>query len=156
MKRIIWLVVLELLGFMVAASAQSVSPIIAEGGKGKGRGYFTARNESLDNEVVTVVARSFSTDTNGKPIFRALDPDVNLKLSSYSARLGPKQTHIFDYDITCSKNCAVAFDVMFMGKPITEGLQVALHIPTAAYVCTDKGKDCRKRMRKEWGVPDSR
>jgi hypothetical protein len=151
MKRIIWLVVLELLGFMVAASAQTVSPVIAEGGKGKARGYFTAKNETLDYEVVTVTAHSFSADANGKPQFRPLDPDVNLKLSSSSARLGPNQTHIFDYDISCPHNCAVAFDVVFMGKPITEGLQVALHLPTALYLCTDKDKGCRKRMRESWG-----
>lgn len=151
-KKIILLLVVDLILLAAMACAQTVSPVTAESGKGKARGFFTTKNNSTDAEVVTIVAQSFSTDKTGKPMFRPLDTDVHVRLAATSVKVGPQQSHMFDYDIDCPQGCAVVFEVTFMGKKTSDGLQLALHIPTAAYVCADKATGCRRRMRDLWGA----
>ena len=47
MKKIAILILLELLGLGCLAAAQSLSPIVGEGGKGKLKGSFTLTNTGL-------------------------------------------------------------------------------------------------------------
>jgi hypothetical protein len=149
-----WLLVLY--AFLILASgvlAQTVSPITVEAGKGRAKAFFTARNDSIaETQVVTVVANSFTMGVDGHPVFRSLDPGVTVELNATSAKLGPNQQHIFDYNVRCEQQCAVAFLVTFSGRHISEGLQLAIHLATGVYVCEDSAKNCRARMRSSWGL----
>jgi len=145
MKRIIWLVILELLGFAIAASAQTISPLTAEYGK-KADGFFTVQNNSLQPVVVTVEPRSFSADEQGRQIFRPLDSGVHAKVDSTSARIGPKSSHIFSYKVTCDVlPCSMTFLTRTTAGRTPEGFEVALHLPHTVYTC-NKAKDCRKTV----------
>lgn len=145
MKRIIWLVVLELLGFGIAATGQTIAPLTAEFGK-KADGYFTVTNNTLSPVVVTVEARSFDADADGRQVFRPLDPGIHVKLDSTSARIGAKSPHIFSYRVECdSRPCRVSFVTRMTAGRTAEGMEVALHLPHTVYVC-DKEKDCRKTV----------
>lgn len=150
MKRLIWLVVLELLGFLVAASAQTVSPVVSEFNKAHGKGTVTATNNAIIPQVVTV--RPYSTGPDG---LRELDSTVHIRLSESSAKVPPRTAHSFDYDIICDKApCAVAFVTTFTGQRVTEAIKLDFKILSTAYVCTDRKKDCRKHVIHDvWGLP---
>src|ERR1700722_7153546 len=79
MTKILTLLFVQFLFFGLAASAQTVSPIIVECGK-KCRGEFFFTNNGLAPPAVTVGARSFSFDPLGHAINRPLDPGVDLRL----------------------------------------------------------------------------
>src|SRR5260370_317449 len=81
MKKIFWFAVLDLLLFAVTASAQTVSPIIAEGGKGKAKGEFTVTNNGVVSMVVTVQAMTFRLTPEAKAIYLPLDAGVAVKLT---------------------------------------------------------------------------
>src|SRR5580704_77617 len=98
MKRVVSLMLLQMLFFSLAVSAQTVSPLIVECGK-KCRGEFSITNNGLTPLAVTVEARSFSLDTVGRATNRPLDPGVDLKLEEGSARVSPKGTHAFGYQL---------------------------------------------------------
>ena len=154
MRRLIWLVVLELLGFAVAASAQSVSPLVAEGGKGKAKGAFTVTNNGVQPLLTTVEAVSFRFSAEGKPVWIPVDPaKVSVKVDQSSFKVGPRQTHTVSYDIECHVTpCTVALlPRMVQGVHIEEGVQVGVIIPHAIYLC-DKAKGCRDSIRKSYGV----
>lgn len=156
MKRIIWLVILELLGFAIAASAQQVGPLIAEGGKGKAKGEFVVTNNSVVPMFTTVEAHSFVLTPEGKAVFLPLDRNVIVKLAETSAKVGPRQTHTFAYEIQClsDKPCLVAMlPRMVTGARTSEGLQIGIIIPHSIYLCPDKGKGCRARVRLAAGIP---
>src|SRR5580692_5671021 len=101
MKRASSQLLLQLLFFGLTVSAQTVSPMIVECGK-KCRGEFSITNNGLTPLAVTVEARSFSLDTLGRARNRPLDPGVDLKLEEGSARISPKGTHAFGYQLKCS------------------------------------------------------
>lgn len=151
-------IVLVMLGLMVTAiaSAQSVTPLVTEAGKSHAKGEFTVRNDQLVPTVVTIEPRMLSFAPNGEMQLSEIPSTAVVLLSEISARVGPRQQHSFQFEIRCPQNCAVAFYAAFISaKPINlvgRQLQLVLHIPTSVYVCTDKAKDCRKRMRKQWGL----
>jgi hypothetical protein len=101
MKRVVFLLLSQVLFFGLGISAQTVSPLIVECGK-KCRGEFSITNNGLTPLAVTVEARSFSLDTLGRATNRPLDPGVDLKLEEGSARVAPKGTHIFAYQLNCA------------------------------------------------------
>jgi len=101
MKRVLSLLLLQFSFFGLAVSAQTVSPLIVECGK-KCRGEFSITNNGLTALTVTVEARSFSLDTQGHATNRPLDSGLELKLEEGSARVPPKGTHTFGYQLKCS------------------------------------------------------
>src|ERR1700680_3205297 len=73
------LLLVQVLFFGLAVSAQTVSPVIAECGK-KCRGEFSITNNGLTPLAVSVEARSFSLDTLRHATNRPLAPTVALKV----------------------------------------------------------------------------
>jgi hypothetical protein len=155
-KEIIFWTAAMLLGILaigVSLHAQTVSPVISEYGK-KASGEFTVTNNALVPEAVAVEAMSFSVGTDGKSIFRPLDPGVDVQLSTQSARLGPRQSYVVNYEVHCAVlPCAVTIFSTLTGLHTTEGIAMAIHLPHVIYVC-NKPKACRQSMRRAWGVGD--
>lgn len=145
-----------LVGLFMASTAfgQSITPVVAEFNKSHGRGTIMATNNALVPQVVTVRAYSFSV-VKGQTVVRDLDPVVHVKLSETSAKIPPRSPHTFDYDIVCDKSpCAVVFFSTFAGQHVDAGIKLELKIPTSAYVCADRQRDCRKYVRQTvWGLP---
>jgi hypothetical protein len=88
---------LALLPALVAV-CQTVAPPVVEYQQ-KADGQFTLTNNSLSAYVVVLEPRSFSINRDGKDIFRPLDPDIHLKLSSMSLKLLPKQSYTVFYSV---------------------------------------------------------
>lgn len=159
MRRLIWLVVLELLGFGLMASAQQVGPLVAEGGKGRAKGEFTVSNLGVTPLITTVEAVTFRLTPEGKSVYIALEPTSVVKLTDTSAKIGPRQQHVFAYEVQCNspQPCLIALlPRMVQAVHVTEGIQLGLIIPHSIYLCTDRAKDCRKRVRQAAGIPDAR
>jgi hypothetical protein len=153
--RILKLVVLEILALVLVSAAfgQTVSPVSGEFNKPHAKGTFTATNNALVAQVVTV--RPYTMDAvAGQTQFRELDSTVHVKLSETSAKLPPRAPHSFDYDIICDKSpCAVAFITTFAGQHVTEAIKLEIKIPVTAYVCVDRKSGCRKYVREEvWHI----
>lgn len=159
MRRLLWLTVLELMGFGLASSAQQVGPLVAEGGKGRARGEFTVTNLNVQPLVTTVEAVSFTLTPEGKSVFLPLDPQAIVKLTEASAKIGAKQTHTFAYEVECrsSQPCLIALlPRMVTGVRTAEGLQLGIIVPHSIYLCGDKAKGCRARVRVAAGIPAGR
>jgi hypothetical protein len=151
MNKVLSLLLLQFLFFGLAVSAQTVSPIIVECGK-KCRGEFSITNNGLTPLAVIVEARSFSLDTLGRATNRPLDPDVDLKLEEGSARISPKGTHSFGYQLKCSAPpCSVALLSSMVVGHTAEGMLVRVQLAHTVYAC-EKQKDCRKKVRTAAGV----
>jgi hypothetical protein len=151
MKRILSLLLLQFSFFGMAVSAQTVSPIIVECGK-KCRGEFSITNNGLTPLAVTVEARSFSMDTLGHATNRPLDSAVDLQLEEGSARVSPKGTHTFAYQLKCSaRPCSVVLlSSMVVGRT-SEGILVRVQLAHTVYMCENQ-KNCRKQVRAAAGV----
>jgi hypothetical protein len=151
MKRVLCLVVLQMVCFSLAASAQTVSPIIVECGK-KCRGEFSITNNALTPLAVTVEARSFSLDTVGRATNRPLDPAVDLKLAEGSAPIAPKGVHTFTYQLNCvSPSCSVVLLSSMVVGHTAEGILVRVQLAHTIYAC-EKQKNCRKKVLAAAGV----
>jgi hypothetical protein len=151
MKRLLSLLLLQFSFLGLAVSAQTVSPIIVECGK-KCRGEFSITNNGLTPLAVTVEARSFGLDTLGHATNRPLDPGVELKLDEGSARISPKGTHTFGYQLKCSvPPCSVALLSSMVVSHTAEGILVRVQLAHTVYIC-EKQKDCRKKVRAAAGV----
>ncbi len=146
MKQALSLLLLHFLFFGLGVSAQTVSPIIVECGR-KCRGEFSITNNGLMPLAVTVEARSFSLDTLGHATNRPLDPTVDLKLEEGSARVAPKGTHIFAYQLKCSAPpCSVALLSCMVVGHTAQGVLVRVQLVHTVYAC-EKQKNCRKNVR---------
>jgi len=154
--KIFWLLIL-VLSSAVAASAQTVGPLLAEGGKGRARGEFVVTNNGVQPMVTTVQAMTFKLSPQGESIFLPLDTNnVVVKLLETSAKIGAKQNHVFAYEVQCMSQqpCLVAMlPRMVTGLHTSEGLQIGIIVPHSIYLCADRAKDCRKRVRLAAGVP---
>jgi hypothetical protein len=142
----LWIVVLA-----VPAMGQTVSPLVVECGP-RCRGSFTVSNESVRAMATIIEPLSFSLGPDGRSIFRVLDSTVKVNLNDSSARIGPKSSHDFDYEIVCSQApCLVALRAeMSLGHTDT-GLEVHGLIPHIIYQC-EKSKNCRKNIRLAAGL----
>jgi hypothetical protein len=152
LKRLLWLIVLELLGFWVAASAQTISPLIGEGGKGRIRGQFTIDNPALQPLVASVEARSVSFTKEGGVVSHALDSGVEVQLAETSAKIGAKQRHSFDYTVKCERLCAVVFQSSSYAGRTKEGMLVRVVLLHFVYLCPDGAKGCREKVRRSFGI----
>ena len=151
MNRVLSLLLVAFFFFGLNASAQTVSPIIVECGK-KCRGEFSITNNGLTPLAVSVEARSFSLDTMGHATNRPLDSSVDLRLEEGSARISPKGTHTFGYQLKCSvPPCSVALLSSMVLGHTAEGILVRVQLAHTVYAC-EKQKDCRKRVRAAAGI----
>jgi hypothetical protein len=147
----------KLLLFLILAPAihaQTISPVISEGKGPRVRGEFQVTNNQLVPMAVVVQPYSMTVGTDGKPIYRPVDPGVDIKLDSNSARLSPKQSYAFGFEIKCAAlPCTINFDAVLTGLHTKDGLAIALHMPSVFYLC-QKQKGCRAGVRKGWGLAD--
>ncbi|HWQ03687.1 MAG TPA: hypothetical protein VNL38_04330 [Candidatus Nitrosotenuis sp.] len=119
-----------------AAAAQTVSPVIVEY-REKARGSFQITNDLLVPMNVVVEARSFSVDNEGKPTFRALDPEISVELSATSFKIPPKQSYTVFYKATASKLPAwFSIYSSITGPQAGEGIKLVLELPHTVYLLT--------------------
>jgi hypothetical protein len=157
MKTLRWIIfaILYLAVLAYAASAQTISPVVVEGGGSKAQGSFTVTNNGLLPAAVTVEAHTLDLRTNTA---LPLAPTTHVELSQTSARLGAKQNFTFNYIIKCdAMPCVVQFQAgmmtaMHAGPGVGQGLAVRIVLPHVVYLCQEKGKGCRDRVRKAAGI----
>jgi hypothetical protein len=150
MRKVFKLAVMVLI-LAGAVHGQTVTPVISECGK-KCTGEFSISNNGLVPLAVSVEAHSFSMDTAGHPVYRALDSTVDLQLDEGSARIGPKASHAFGYRLKCSAvPCSVTFVSTMTVGHTADGILVRVQIPHVVYLC-DKSKGCRDSVRRAAGV----
>jgi len=157
MKRILVWVLLELLGLGCAGalSAQSLSPLSGEGGKGRLKGQFTMTNPEIVPMTTTVDIRSASWNRDGSITYRPVDSDVQVHIAETSARIGPRQSHVFYYDVECrnADSCLIAFLPGSTFGKAKNGMQVRVILPHTVYVCQQGGaKGCRERIKSAAGL----
>src|SRR6266849_5312493 len=118
--------------------AQTISPVIVEY-REKAAGRIQFHNDTDFPLTVVLEPRSFTADSNGKPAFRELSPDVHLELSTMSFRVGPKQDHYVFYKASADKLpswfCVYA---SITGPHTQEGIQVRLELPHTVYLLGKK------------------
>jgi len=137
MRRIGGILTWLLLG-AAAGQAQTISPVIVEF-REKGRGSFQVLNDSFVPLNAVVEARSFSVDEDGKPTFRHLGPEIELKLSTTSFRLGPQQAYTVFYEARADRVPAwFCIYVVITGRTTTNGIQLVVELPHTVYLVTKK------------------
>ena len=126
----------SLLGMGGYARAQTVRPVVAElGNPAKGRVEYV--NNAITPLNVVLEAKSFTVSETGEIAYRALDPNVHLKLSATSFRIQPQQTYYVFYE--ASTEAAPAWFVIyaaFSGFPFRtqQGMNVRVELPHTVYL----------------------
>jgi len=134
-----------LCGLLLDASsvAQTVRPLISElGNPAKGRVEYV--NDSLTPLNVVLEARSFSVSETGEISYRALDPDIHLKLSTTSFRIQPQQTYYVFYEASSPKTPSwFVIYAAFSGFPFrtAQGMNVRLELPHTVYLLPKQSVD---------------
>lgn len=147
MRFIKWFAVLFL--FAHIASAQTITPLISEAKAGKStKGQFDVINNGIVPLFVTVEPMSFSPNKSGGSATLKLDPGIQVKLDSMSAKLGAKMRRTFYWEAKCvSYPCFFAIFAGFSGLHNAEGMAVKLQLPTTVWICPEGAKNCRQRIR---------
>ncbi len=128
------LLLLSLAG--LRSPAQTVMPIISEY-TGQADGSFQVRNETLTPFAVVLEPRSFSVTLQGDPVYRSLDPDVTVTLSTKSFRVPPHRAYTVFYKARSQKLPAwftIYSDIQ--AKPTSPGVQVVIRLPHTVYLLT--------------------
>lgn len=129
--------------------AQGIAPIISEYGHGKVNGSFTVMNRFLEPISVVVQEYSFSVNPDGKSVLRPIDPSIHIQIDSMSAKIGAKQQHEFAYKVKCDTlPCWGTFNAAITGAHVSNGIGLVMIVPHTFYVCQDKQKGCRDRIRR--------
>jgi len=136
-------VALYLFVVVVAASAQTISPLSTsykvKAGK-NASGQFTVTNNALMPSNVVVETAAFRW-VNGQQVLEPVGANVHVKLSETSFRVGARQSHTFNYSVSCDRlPCAVAMFAGFMSGHVENGVNIAKH--------------CREKMRAILGAKD--
>jgi hypothetical protein len=97
--RIVLGALISLVFSQAMARAQAISPVIAEY-QGKGRGQFQVTNGTLFPMDVVLEPYSFVADSKGHPKYGPLEPNIHVRLSNPSFRVGPQQSYTVYYDAT--------------------------------------------------------
>ena len=118
--------------------AQTVSPVIVEY-KAKAAGQITLVNNTLTPLAVVLEPRSFSITPDGNGVYRPLDADIHVKLSSMSFRIDPGQTYYVFYSATADKLPAW-FTVYSVFSKVQHGagLDVRILLPHTDYIYPKK------------------
>ncbi len=118
--------------------AQTVSPVIVEY-TGKAAGRIALTNNALVPMVVVLEPHSFSIAPNGNGVYRPLDPDIHLKLSSMSFRIDPGQTYYVFYKATADKLPAWFTIYSAFSPPHHAGsMDVRILLPHTVYIYPKK------------------
>src|SRR5208282_5514514 len=130
-------VVCAVLFIVTAASwAQTVRPVIAElGNPAKGRVEYV--NDGLTPLNVVLEAKSFTVSETGEISYRALDPNIHLKLSTTSFRVQPQQTYYVFYEASSPQIPSwFVIYASFSGFPFrtAQGMNVRLQLPHTVYL----------------------
>jgi hypothetical protein len=142
-----------IVGFAGTTSAQTVLPAISETKMKKSvKGEFFVRNDGLLPMPTVIEAKEITGGQDGKPIFKAPGPDVQIDLRDSSAVIAPKSQRSFEFKITSQRTVALAFFAGMQSGKTKEGVQIRLWIPSVVYACTDSAKDCRLRTKKALGI----
>ena len=138
--------------------AQTVRPLIAElGNPAKGRVEYV--NDSMTPLNVVLTAKSFTVSETGDLSYRALDPNIHLKLSTTSFRIQPQQSYFVFYE--ASSDAAPAWFVIyaaFSGFPFRtqQGMNVRLELPHTVYLLPKQSVDkSQVRVTRAEYHPDS-
>ena len=116
------------------ALAQTVQPVIVEY-RGRADGKFAVTNNTLTPMIVVLEPKSFSINPDGRGVFRQLDPDIHLELSSMSMKLQPKETYYIFYKATADKLPAwFTVYATFANPQHSEGLDVRMMLPHTVYL----------------------
>ena len=133
----------KLLGLAVlfagcSAFAQTVSPVIVEY-KVKASGRIALTNNTLVPMAVVLEPKSFSITTDGNGVYRSLDPDIHLKLSTMSFRVDPGQTYYVFYEAKADKLPAwFTIYSTFSSLHHANGLDVRILLPHTVYLYPKK------------------
>lgn len=120
------------------AGAQSVSPVIVEY-KAKAEGRISLVNNTTVPLAVVLEPKSFSITPDGNGVYRNLDPDIQLKLSSMSFRIDPGQTYYVFYSATADKLPAwFCVYSVFSKVQRAKGLDVRILLPHTVYIYPKK------------------
>ena len=121
-----------------ALAAQTISPVIVEY-REKAAGRFLIHNDTDFPLTVVLEPHSFTVDSEGKPTFHQLSPEIHLELSTMSFRVGPKQDYFVFYKASADKLpnwfCVYA---NVTGPHTQEGVQVRLELPHTVYLLGKK------------------
>src|SRR5437667_1686256 len=127
---------LLLLAITTGALAQTVRPLINElSNPAKGRVEYV--NDSLTPLNVVLEAKSFTVSETGEITYRALDPDIHLKLSTTSFRIQPQQTYYVFYEASSPQSPSwFVIYAAFSGFPFrtAQGMNVRLELPHTVYL----------------------
>src|SRR6185437_1357643 len=128
----------------VAASAQTVRPVINElvGNPVKGRVEYV--NDSLTPLNVVLEAKSFTVAESGEISYRPLDPGVHVKFSATSFRIQPQQTYYVFYEATSPQVPAwFVIYANFTGFAFrtAQGMNVRLQLPHTVYLLPKQSVD---------------
>lgn len=139
--RHLFFLVICFLSLAPRLAAQTVSPVIVEYHE-KAAGRFQIHNDADMPLTVVLEPRSFHVDSNGKPTFVALDPEIHLELSSMSFRVEPKQDYYVFYKATAESLPAwFCIYASITGPHTQEGIQVRLELPHTVYLLGKKPLD---------------
>jgi hypothetical protein len=131
--------------------AQTISPVVVECSK-KCNGTFTVTNNSLQSLAVIIEPQMFGFDTQHKLEFTPVGATAKVELKETSAKLGPKESHDFDYKLRCvTFPCMVDFQASMIMGHTAEGLAIRVVLPHMVYSC-DKAANCRTRVLKAAGM----
>lgn len=136
------LFVLSLLAFQ--AQAQTIQPLLSEY-RNQANGSLRLVNDSFAPANVVLEAKSFSVNEEGDIAYRPLDPEIEVKFSSKSFRIQPKQVVTVNYRATAK--VLPAYFVVYAGFTgsglrTQSGLNVNILLPHTVYILPKK--DARK------------
>jgi hypothetical protein len=121
-----------------AALAQTVSPVVVEYRGGAAAGSFDLTNDGLTPLVVTLEAKSFAIDRDGRGEFRRLDAGTHVSFSETSLRLPPHSRRTIYYKASAEAYPAwFSVYAMFHGLPRQNGMNVQLELPHTVYLLGD-------------------
>lgn len=140
-----WLGLLSMLLWCSVGIAQTVSPVIVEY-KVKAEGRFALTNNTLTPMAVVLEPKSFRITPDGDGVYRPLDSDIHLQLSTMSFRLDPGQTYYVFYKAKADKLPAwFTIYSVFSSLHHKSGLNVRILLPYTVYIYPKKplenGKD---------------
>jgi len=120
------------------ALSQSIQPVIVEY-TGSADGKFEVTNDTFTPMAVILEPHSFSINPDGMGVFRSLDADIHLTLSTTSFRLEPKESHLVFYKAH-SDSLPAWFTVYAAFAPIGggDGIKVRVKLPHTVYLYQSK------------------
>lgn len=118
----------------IPALPQTVQPVIAEY-KLHGEGRFEVTNNSLGPMVVLLEPKSFTITPEGKGIYRPLDNEIHVQLSTSSVKLAPHQTAYVFYKADAETLPAWFTVYATFSSPVhTAGLDMRIMLPHTVYL----------------------